>query len=104
MANFLDKDQNLLTLHSEFVGDSWVRVRVRNYGKDSNKILVDVTEYTCHRTSMARALRIARQEARKVNVSSMDCSLIRDDEIDRKATKPDGTKVAIHIRQTCFAF
>jgi hypothetical protein len=103
MTSFLDRDQNLLRLHSEFVGDSQLRVRVRNYGRGSKKILVDVMELTYHRTSMARARKIACAQASMFDISSFG-SLIRDNEIDKKVTMWDGTKTVVRVRQTCFAF
>lgn len=104
MNSFLDRDQNLLALHSEFVQDSFVLVKVRNYGKGSIKTLVDITEFTRHRTSKARARKIACEQARKVGVVSMDYSVIRDDEIDRKVAMIGGTQTVVHVRQSCFAF
>ena len=103
MNNFIDRDVNLLALHSEWQDDSYMRVRVRNYGKGSTRILVDITEMTGHRTSKARARKLACVMAEKFNVSSPG-SLIRDDEIERKASRLDGSKVIVRIRTTCFAF
>jgi hypothetical protein len=106
MNNFLDREQNLLALHSEFLEDSYLHVRVRNHGngRRTPKILVDVTEFG-HRTSMARALLVARQQARIVGVRSMDCSILRDNEIERKVMRAyTGILGPIRIRQTCFAF
>ena len=104
MKSFLDRDSNLLANSVEFVGNSHFNVRVRNYGKGSTKILIDVTEIACHRTSKARAIKIACRQARNVGAVDMDFSTIRDDEIDKKVTMWDGTKTVVHVRQTCFAF
>lgn len=104
MVNFLDKDRNALGFHWEFLGDSYMRVNVRNYGKGTPKVIVDVTELTGHRTSKARALRLARKYAEQYGIRSKDCSELLDHETDRKATKFDGSKTVVHIRQTSFAF
>lgn len=104
MKSFLDRDMNLLGTHTAFLDGSYLHIRVRNYGKGSKAILVDVMEITRHCTSMARALRIARDKATEVGITSKDCTTIRDNEIDQKATLYDGTIVVVHVRQTCFSF
>jgi hypothetical protein len=104
MGNFIDRDDREIGFHSEFVGDSYLRARVRNYGRGSAKILIDVTELTGHRTSKARAVAMACKYAMQYGVVSMDYSMILDYQIDRKATQLDGSKTVVHIRSTCFAF
>jgi hypothetical protein len=88
---------------SEFIDDSQLHVRVRYHGK-RDKLMVDVTEITRHRTSKARAGKAARNRVKPYGVSSMDYSIICDTQYDRKVTLLDGTKSVVHIRHMCFAF
>lgn len=105
MSNFLDKDCNILSLHSEWVDDSEMRIRVRHFGK-KNRIMVDVTELSPKHTSKQRALKVARDAARKVGVPSVDCIPVSDFEFVRKSCKLDEnfTPTRTTVRQMTFAF
>lgn len=95
--------ERLISEGSEFDGDSYFAIKVRYHGNRS-KIMVDVLEVTGHRTSMARARKLACNHAMGAGIVSMDYSLISDFRFDRKATNLDGSKTVVHIRRTCFAF
>ena len=100
-----DQESKLISLHSEWIGESQMRIRVRYIGK-ARKLLVDVWEFcdSRHRTSMTRARTVARAAARLNGAQSMDMSLLLDFETNRKATRFDGTVALVRIRQTSFAF
>lgn len=104
MSNFLYKDSHIIDLNSQWVGDSLVRTVTRHFGK-KNKIMVDVTEISRGRTSKKRAMDAARQAARRVGCTSVDCSNVRDSEIvresmDIRTDEPTRT----NIRTMTFAF
>ena len=105
MKHIADQESKLISLHSEWIGESQMRIRVRYIGKD-RKLLVDVWELcdARHRTSMTRARTVARAAARLNGAQSMDMSLLLDFETNRKATRFDGTVALVRIRQTSFAF
>jgi hypothetical protein len=96
---------NLSTLddRAEHVGLSYLRARVRHVG-NRNKLIVDVWEYTGHRTSKARALRFARDSVQAFGITSVDNTLLLDHEIERKVSDSSGVLHAIKIRQSTFAF
>ena len=104
MTHMADKESKLISLHSEWIGDSQMRVRVRYIGR-KRTIVVDVWEFcdACHRTSMTRARTVARKASR-ANGASVDGVLLMDYETERKATRFDGTLVQVRIRQTSFSF
>lgn len=104
MSNYLHKDCNVLSMQSQWVGDSLIRTVVRHFGK-RNKVMVDVTEIAPRYTSKQRALRMARDAARKVGCVSVDCLHVSDTEIVRSSRdihtdEPTNTK----IRTMTFAF
>ena len=105
MKHIADQESKLISLHSEWIGESQMRIRVRYIGK-ARKLLVDVWEFcdSRHRTSMTRARTVARAAARLNGAQSMDMSLLLDFETNRKATRFDGTVALVRIRQTSFAF
>jgi hypothetical protein len=104
MSNFLQKDCNVLDMHSQWVGDSLIRTVVRHFGK-RNKVMIDVTEFAPRHTSKQRAVRVARDAARRVGCTSVDCVNVSDIEIVRSSRNihtdgPTNTKV----RTMTFAF
>ena len=104
MSKFLQKECNILDMHSEWIGDSLIRTVVRHFGK-SNKVMVDVMEFSTRYTSKQRALKTARNAARRVGCTSVDYTLVSDMEIVRSSRnihtdEPTRTK----IRTTTFAF
>jgi hypothetical protein len=105
VKHIADQESKLISLHSEWIGESQMRIRVRYIGK-ARKLLVDVWELcdARHRTSMTRARTVARAAARLNGAQSMDMSLLLDFETNRKATRFDGTVALVRIRQTSFAF
>lgn len=105
MSNFLDKDCHILDMHSEWVGDSEMRVRVRHFGK-KNRIMVDVTELAPHHTSKIRAAKVATSAARKVGVPNVDFVTVSDFETVRVSYRihSDNTKVRTKVRSMTFAF
>ena|ERR1700759_121934 len=100
-----DNDSQLVALHSEWIGDSYMRVRTRRVAK-LDKLIVDVWEMTQegHRTSKARARKVAREAAQKAGSPSIDYCVLLDFETDRKASRFTGELVIVKIRQTSFAF
>ena len=96
---------HLIALHSEWIGTSYMRVRTRSVGK-KNKIVVDVWEMVTdgHRTSKARARKVAREAALKARADTTDYCVLLDFETDRKASRFTGEQVLVKIRQTSFAF
>lgn len=104
MSDFLLKDCNILSLSSEWVGENLIRTRVRHFGK-RNKIMVDVWEIAPRHTSAKRALKAARDAARKVGCVSVDCLHVSDHEIIRVSQKLDTDEVVrTKIRTMTFAF
>jgi hypothetical protein len=100
-----DDQSQLLSLRSEWIGESQMRIRTRWVGK-KKKIVVDVWELTTdrHRTSMARARKVAREAAIRARADTTEYCLLLDQEIHRKATRFTGEKVLVKVRQTSFAF
>lgn len=80
-----------------------LRCRVRKVG-DFDKLMVDVTEMSEGRTSVARSQTVARQLANTYNVRNFAPVKISDIEIDRKVHRADGTVHRIRIRQSTYAF
>ena len=104
MSNFLDKDCNIIDLSSQWVGENLIRTRVRHFGK-KNKIMVDVTEIAPRHTSRERALKAAREAARRAGCVSVDCIHVAENEIIRSSFKIDTDEpVRTKIRTTTFAF
>jgi hypothetical protein len=102
--NAVPEDDNLLGLHSEWVGDSQMRLRVRKLGK-TDKVIVDVTELSHKRICRpGTALRVARNFVRQFGVVSVDATMLRDTRHDKQATTLDGKKVLVKIRQSSFVF
>lgn len=104
MSSFLLKDCNILELSSQWVGENLIRTRVRHFGK-RNKIMVDVTEIAPRYTSAARALKAAREAARRVGCVSVDCLHVSDHEIIRSSRNIHTDEpVRTKIRTMTFAF
>lgn len=104
MSSFLTKDSNILDMHSQWVGESLIRTVTRHFGK-KNKIMVDVMEISPKHTSKERALKAARDAARRSGCASVDCCIVSDQEIVREShnlhtNEPVKTKV----RSITFAF
>lgn len=101
----LDKDYRVISLYSEWIGGSEMRVKVRYFSK-KNSILVDVTELSTKFTSKKRALKAATNAARKVGVPNIDCIHVSDFEFVRNSCKLDDnfTPTRTLVRQTTFAF
>lgn len=98
------KKDDLLGLHTEWIGDSQFRITTRRVG-NSTTIIVDVTELTYGRMGRANtALRLARNQARKVGAASVDTIKLCDFRADRKATVLDGSVQLVKIRQCSFSF
>ena len=88
-------------MSTQFQGNSQMLARTRHVG---NKIIVDVWEYSSHRTSMARARTLAREQARLQTIASVDFSVLLDYETERKVSDSEGQQHTIKIRQSSFAF
>lgn len=100
MGNFVPL--NTLDDQASHIGLSYLRARVRRI--KNSKLVVDVWEYTEHRTSKARALAFARESVQAYAISSVDHTLLLDHEIERKVSDSSGIQHAIRIRQSSFAF
>lgn len=104
MSKFLLKDANIIDMHSQWIGESLLRVVVRHFGK-KNRIMVDVQEFTAKRTSKARALKVATQAARRVGCASVDCITVSDMEFFRKSRRIEtNEEVKTSVRHITFAF
>ena len=104
MSNFLHKDCNILDMHSQWVGDSLIRTVVRHFGK-KNKIMVDVMEFSPKATSKQRALKAAREAARRAGCASVDCMNVSDHETVREYRDLHTDQpVRTRVRSTTFAF
>lgn len=104
MSHFLDKECNIIDLNSQWVGDNLIRTRVRHFGK-KNKIMVDVTEIAPHHTSKNRALKAAKEAARRVGCTSVDCLHVSDNEIVRSSRNIHTDEpVRTKVRTMTFAF
>jgi hypothetical protein len=100
--NVIDSGLNTLDDRAEHVGLSYLRARVRTVG--NHKLIVDVWEYTEHRTSKARALRFARDSVQVFGITSADHTKLLDHEIERKVSDSSGVQSVIRVRQSTFAF
>ena len=104
MSKFLQKDCNILNMHSEWVGESLIRTVTSHFGK-IDKIMVDVQEITPKRTSKQRALKAARDAARRVGCTSVDCCQVSDIEMVRQSRNIHTDEpVRTFIRTSTFAF
>lgn len=103
MGNLTDSGLNVLEDRTLHVDKSYLRARVRKVG-NRNKLIVDVWEYTEHRTSKARALRFARDSAQVFGITSADHTKLLDHEIERKVSDFSGIQTVVRIRQFTFAF
>ncbi|QDH84913.1 hypothetical protein SEA_Phreeze_49 [Mycobacterium phage Phreeze] len=99
----------LVSLTSEWVGDSYLRVRTRRVGR-SGTLMVDVAEYAA-RPSKKRALDIARKAARQSSATPLrgaTGSVIFEHETVKATNKldPEGnvTPIRTRVRNTTFAF
>lgn len=98
------KDCNILDMNSQWVGDSLIRTVVRHFGK-KNRIMVDVTEIAPKYTSKSRALKAARDAARRSGCLSVDCISVSDMEIIRQSQRLDSDEpVRTKVRYSSFAF
>ena len=103
MSKFLEKDCNIIGLHSEWIGGSELRVRTRHFGK-KNRIMIDVQELSPKETSRQRATKVARDAARRVGASA-DYIVIAEYETLRLSQRLDSDKVyRTKVRNTTFAF
>lgn len=99
------EQSKLPRLDSEWIGDSNMRVRVREINGTRRVILVDVIELSPKTTSKARALKIARKFARLHSIVSGDAVMISDIGYDKKGVRlSDGAKVLTHVRATTWYF
>ena len=104
MSKFLDKDSNILELHSEWIGGSEMRIRVRHFG-NKNRIMIDVTELSPKQTSRQRATKVARDAARRVGAASTDYIIVAEYETFRLSQRLDSEQVfKTRVRNTTFAF
>jgi hypothetical protein len=104
MSKFLQKESNILDMHSEWVGESLIRTVTRHFGK-KNKIMVDVMEFSPKATSKKRALHAATNAARRVGCVSVDCCNVGDTEIVRQYRDIHTDKLTrTRIRSMTFAF
>ena len=103
MTTIRNRNGEIIDLRSQWVGDSLIRTVTRQFGK-RNKIMIDVMEYAPQHTSKKRALKAARDAARRVGCVSVDCTSVADNEIVRQAKRLNGEQVITKIRSTTFAF
>ena len=104
MSKFTRSRENILDMHSQWVGESFIRTVVRHYGK-KKRIMVDVMEYSPKYTSKQRGFAAAKEAARRVGCSTVDCCNVRDDEIVRVSQRLDSDEpVRTKIRSMSFAF
>jgi hypothetical protein len=100
----MKKDSNIIDMESHWVGDSLIRTVVKHFGR-SNKVIVNVTEFAPRYTSKQRAVKEARDAARRVGCTSVDFVNVSDMEIVRASRnihtdEPTSTR----IRTMTFAF
>ena len=93
----------VLEYQTIWIREHQLRCRVRKVG-DFDKLMVDVTEMSEGRTSVARSQTVARQLANAYNVRNFAPVKISDIEIDRKVHRADGSVYRIRIRQSTYAF
>ena len=104
MSSFLTKESRILDMHSQWVGESLIRTVTRHFGK-KNKIMVDVMEISPKHTSKERALKAARDAARRVGAAGVDCSIVSDQEIVRESRNLHTNEpVKTKVRSMTFAF
>lgn len=100
----LVKNYRIIDMHSQWVSSSLIRTVTRQLTA-ANKVLVEVQEISDKGTSKQRALRAARDAARRVGCLSVDCCIVADMEMvkhsyDLHSEKPVRTKV----RTSTFVF
>jgi hypothetical protein len=94
----------LIGLHSEWVGQSQMRVRIRRIDGPHSKLLVDVTELTSDRTSKRRSLDTAKKYA-QLNGASKSFTELCDFQTDRKAIRLNGDEQKpTHVRLVTWSF
>lgn len=104
MMQRLPKDCNIIDMNSQWVGDSLIRTVVRHFGK-KNRIMVDVQEIAPQHTSRQRAIKAARDAARRAGCLSVDCISVSDMEIVRQSLRLDSDEpVRTKVRSSTFAF
>lgn len=105
MAQDKSQDTGLVSMHSEWVGKSYLRVKARRVGKSAT-LMVDVAEYA-DRPSKQRAATVAKQAARSAGTSGA-ASVISEFETVRNGNRLDQdgnlTPTRVRIRNTVFAF
>lgn len=96
----------LVEFHSEWVGDSWMRVAAKKIGKDgeNKKLSITVTEMTETQTSKKRAAKVACEAARRLGVPSVDHVLLHDYETSRETENLQGQRKKTNIRQSVYVF
>jgi hypothetical protein len=103
MTKFLEKECNIIGLHSEWIGGSELRVRTRSFGS-KNRIMIDVLELSPKETSKARATKVARAAAKLVGASA-DYIIVAEYETCKFSQRLDSDKVyRTKVRHTTFAF
>lgn len=105
MSQDKSKETGLVSMHSEWVGKSYVRTVARRVGKSAT-LMVDVTEYA-DRPSKQRAATVAKQAARSAGTSGAASVIFEHESV--KATNrldDDGNLVPLRtrMRTTTFAF
>ena len=94
----------LIGLHSTWVGQSQMRVRVRRIDGTHSKLLVDVTELTSGRTSKRRSLETAKKYA-QLNGAGKAYSELCDFSTDRKAIRLNEDAPSLtHVRLVTWSF
>lgn len=109
MSQDKSKETGLVSMHSEWVGKSYVRTVARRVGKSAT-LMVDVTEYA-DRPSKKRASAAARHAAREASATPVKApagSVIFEHESVRQTNRldEDGNLVPLRtrMRTTTFAF
>ena len=109
MSQDKSKETGLVSMHSEWVGKSYVRTVARRVGKSAT-LMVDVTEYA-DRPSKKRASAAARHAAREASATPVKApagSVIFEHESVKATNRPDndGNLVPLRtrMRTTTFAF
>lgn len=100
-----ESNTTLIGLHSEWVGQSQMRCRVRKVDGPKPRILVDVQELSPNEiTHKSAALGIARTLA-VFNGAHCDATELCDLQSDRKAIRlKDNEQIVTRARQFCWAF
>jgi hypothetical protein len=96
----------LIGLHSEWVGRSQMRCRLRRLNGTHPKLLIDVTELSPDiETHKTEALNVARKLAILNGAASTDAIELFDFQSDHKAVRlKDQVEVTHRQRSTCWAF